>query len=244
MELTKAMILAAGLGSRLGPLTEEIPKALVRVNDQPMLQIVVEKLINKGIREVLVNVHHHGGKIISFLEQHDFGIDVTISDERDQLLDTGGAIAKAAHFFSGQSPILIHNVDIISDTDLDQLWEDHHKNKALATLCVRKRESSRSLLFDRDMRLVGWSDNKKNEFKWAGAKTEHYRSFAFSGVYLVNTDFPERLPFRGNFSIVDAWLKMAGSTNIYGYEDLSACWFDLGTAQKISKAEEYLKGTI
>ena len=152
------MIFAAGLGTRLKPLTDRIPKALVPVNGIPMLQHVILKLKQAGFTEIVINIHHFGEQIISFLQAHqNFGIMVRISDEREELLDTGGGIKKAIPFFSGNEPFLVHNVDILSDTDLKALYDYHRQSTNDATLLVSQRETSRYLLFDKDnARLCGW----------------------------------------------------------------------------------------
>lgn len=235
------MILAAGLGSRLGKLTSKIPKALITINGKPMLEFTIERLKRQGINKVLVNVHHHADMVLSFLEKQDLGIDIIISDERDALLDTGGALLKAADFFEGDDPILVHNVDIISQLDLNALVTYHDQNESLATLCVRKRKSGRALLFDNKMKLTGWTNIEKQVFKWVGGATSNHQTYAFSGVYLVNPEFVEKIPFTGKFSIIDAWLNMARQENIFGFEDTSDIWFDLGTKEKITAAEKVLQ---
>ena len=146
----KAMIFAAGLGTRLKPLTDRMPKALVPVNGIPMLQHVILKLKQAGCTEIVINIHHFGEQIIDFLQAHqNFGITVHISDEREELLDTGGGIKKAIPFFSGNEPFLVHNVDILSDTDLKALYDYHRQSINDATLLVSQRETSRYLLFDK-----------------------------------------------------------------------------------------------
>lgn len=241
--IKKAFILAAGLGTRLGKITDEKPKALSEVKGTPMLKLVIEKLLKEGISEFIINIHHHGQQVLNFLNDHNnFGTTIHISDERDLLLDTGGAIAKAKEYFTGNDPVLIHNVDVISSLDLQVLDKYHINKKALATLCVRKRKSSRQLLFDDEMKLVGWHNVKTGEFKWTDSEKANYQFFAYSGIYLVNPEFARKIPFTGKFSIIDAWLKMASAHPIFGYLDDSPVWFDLGTEAKIAEAENYLKG--
>lgn len=241
--IKKAFILAAGLGTRLGIITEQKPKALVEINGKPMLQFVIEQLMKEGIEEFIINIHHHGQQVLEFLKsQNNFGAIIHISDESDLLLGTGGAIVKTNDHFTGTNPVLIYNVDVLSNLDLKALENYHSNNKALATLCVRKRQSSRQLLFDDDMKLVGWHNIKTGEFKWVDRERTNYQSLSYSGVYLTNPDFAEKIPFTGKFSIIEAWLKMASSHPIVGYLDESPFWFDLGTEEKISAAENYLKG--
>ena len=153
------MIFAAGLGTRLKPLTDDRPKAMVEVNGKPLIQHIIEKLTANGFDEIIVNVHHFAEQIIDFLhENNNFGIRIEISDERGMLLETGGGIKKAAHFFDDGKPFLVHNVDIFSNADLRELYNHHIESSSAATLLVSDRKSSRNLLFNDDMRLCGWQN--------------------------------------------------------------------------------------
>ncbi len=240
--IKKAFILAAGMGTRLEDLTADKPKALVKVNGKPMIQRVIEELKEYGISEFMINIHHHGQQLIEFLDsKNNFNVAIQISDEQEELLDTGGAIAKAGSFFAGNDPVLVHNVDVISAINLKALFDYHIKTNAIATLCVRKRNSSRALLFDDDMLLTGWTNYKTKQFKWVDKPQTDFESFAFSGIFLVEPVFVQHLPMTGRFSIIDAWLKMAGNNKIAGYHDTSHSWFDLGTKEKIAEAEKHLK---
>ena len=240
--VNKAFILAAGLGSRLGKHSENKPKALVQIAGKPMLQTTIETLKKAGISEFVINIHHLGRQVIDFLEEHEhFNVQITISDERDELLDTGGALLKAAKYIRNDETILVHNVDVISDVDFNALYHDHIHKRALASLCVRNRNSSRVLLFNDEMKLVGWKNNSTNEIKWVRKKSDDYNPFAFSGIYMINTEIIDKIAFTGKFSIIDAWLKLAYENNIYGFVDYSDYWFDLGTVEKIKEAENYLK---
>lgn len=162
----KAMVFAAGLGTRLYPLTKEVPKALVEVGGRPMLRLVLEKLVAAGIREIVINVHHFPEMIRSYLHDHPLpGVTLHISDESDELLDTGGGLMKAAPWLMGGEPVLVHNVDVISDLDIGALLAFHREKGGVATLAVRERETRRYLLFDRDMRLTGWMDRQTGEIR-------------------------------------------------------------------------------
>ena len=241
----KAFILAAGLGSRLGELSKNKPKALIKINDKVLLGILITHLKHHGFNEFLINVHHHGQMVIDYLnENNHFGVQIYISDERDELLDTGGAIIKARDFLVGNAPILIHNVDIISEVDFTELLNYHLNNQSLASLCVRKRSSDRALIFNNKMELKGWMNKKTNKYKWAGSPLTNYSSFAFSGIYFVDPEFINKIKLTGKFSIIDAWLSIAGSNKIKAYLDSSENWFDLGTPEKIKLAESYLKTRI
>src|SRR5690606_32019928 len=153
----KAMIFAAGMGTRLKPLTDTIPKALVPVGGKPLLQHIIEKLKRFGFNEIIINIHHFGQQIIDFVQENNsFDIRIEFSDEREQLLDTGGGIKKAAWFFDDNKPFLVHNVDILSNIDLQELYHFHLKNNTIATLLCSIRQTSRYLLFDTDNHLRGW----------------------------------------------------------------------------------------
>lgn len=238
----KAMILAAGRGTRLGNLTKNRPKALVSFNGKPMLEQLLLRLKGQGFQHILINMHHFAEQVIDFVESHNgFGLDIQFSDEREQLLNTGGAIWFAQNFFRGEEPVLIHNVDICSDLDFRQLKQQFTATKALAGLVVRKRETSRYLLFDEQQKLTGWENRKTCEQKWVAEKQEVYTRMAFSGIYFVQPRFPQFLPFHGRFSIVDAWLKMAATQSIVALPDTGSTWFDLGTPESIRKAEAKIK---
>jgi len=162
----KAMVFAAGLGTRLYPLTKEVPKALVEVGGRPLLRLVLEKLVAAGISEIVINVHHFPEMIRSYLHDHPLpGVTLHISDESDELLDTGGGLMKAAPWLMGGEPVLVHNVDVISDLDIGALLAFHREKGGVATLAVRERETRRYLLFDRDMRLTGWMDRQTGEIR-------------------------------------------------------------------------------
>lgn len=237
----KAMILAAGVGSRLGSLTANKPKALVEVNGMCLLERLILKLNQQGIEEFMVNVHHFPDQIIQFLqERNQFGLNISISDERNALLDTGGAIRQAKDFFSGSEPVLVHNVDVISEVDVQALLAYHLQQQALVTLCIRNRETNRKLLFNDQLQLVGWRNLQTQTYKWVCEDMTQYEAFAFNGLYLVSTGFADHLAFDGRFSIIDAWLEMAQQHKIIGYKDVSDHWFDLGTAERIQQAGSYL----
>jgi len=235
----KAIILAAGLGSRLNAITRETPKALVEVNGFTMLETVIRKLKDKGITEFLVNIHHFGQKIINFLDaNNNFGVHISISDEREELLNTGGAILKARDFIHGKEDILIHNVDIFSDVNLLKMHNYHTEKNCMATLCIRKRDTKRYLLFDDYNNLNGWTNTATNEFKWVLEKPLQFHPFAFSGIYIINPEFVEKINQKGSFSIIDSWLEVAKHDIVKGFIDKSTIWHDLGTIERITEAEK------
>ncbi|VAW18413.1 mannose-1-phosphate guanyltransferase [hydrothermal vent metagenome] len=240
----KAMIFAAGLGTRLKPLTSHTPKALIKVAGKTLLQMAIEKLKGFGIHSVVVNVHHFEGQVVNYLaENNNFGIDISISDESAQLLDTGGGLKKAAALLSGSEPILLYNVDVLSNVDLARVLEQHIATCSLATLVVRKRETQRYLLFDKYNILVGWRNDKTGETKISAPENfENARPFAFSGIHIISPQLPGLLDEEGVFSIINAYLKLAKQHKISGYIDNSSLWMDLGRMDQLEKASEILSG--
>jgi NDP-sugar pyrophosphorylase family protein len=237
----KAMVLAAGLGTRLRPLTNDRPKALVEVGGRTLLEITLARLRTFGVREVIVNVHHFADKVVSFLAaQNSFGMRIEVSRE-DVLLDTGGGLKRAGWFFLENSapadePFIVHNVDVVSTIDLGRVVESHKENRALATLAVQQRDSSRQLLFDEQMRLCGRRAGR-------GAQPEMVRAvprpqpLAFSGIHVIS---PRLLPLMkedGVFSIIDCYLRLAGSgEKISGFRADEYYWRDLGKPNDLEQA--------
>lgn len=240
--ISKAMILAAGLGTRLSSLTFNKPKALVEVDGIPMLHRLLLKLKENGFKQVMINLHHHASQIKESVELNQgFGLDVFFSDETNELLDTGGALVKARDFFTGDSPILVHNADILTNLNLNDLLQFHKRQHAKASLFVSHRNSGRALLFNARNELKGWTNVSTNSFKWTDGEQKNCHPLAFNGIWLAEPDFIQHLPFSGRFSIIDAWLAMAPGHKIVGFEDNSATWFDMGTPEKIAAAEQFLK---
>ena len=222
----KAMIFAAGLDTRLKPLTDSVPKALVIIKNKTLLEHAIQKLRTAGVTEIIVNVHHLSDQIITFLEQNDFGINISISDETDLLRDTGGGLKKVQHFFDDQAFIL-YNVDILTDINLKGVYQKHLQNNPLATLVVRKRETSRYLLFDDNYRLCGWENVKTKKQKIALDHTP-LNQFAFSGIHIVSPEIFKLMPEKDVFSIIDLYLGIAGKYEIKAHVDQSDFWIDLG----------------
>jgi len=236
----KAMIFAAGLGTRLRPLTDTIPKALVRVRGKTMLQWNIEKMIKAGIREIVVNVHHFPEQIREFLQQnHNFGIDIRISDETEAVLDTGGGLKKAAPLLAGDESILVHNVDVLSNLDLNKLFEFHLSQESLATLVVRRRETDRNFLFDQQMRLTGWINRKSGEIREPVPGINLYPEIlAFSGIQIIDPQFLQLMTGSGKFSLIDTYLQFSPDYRIMGYEDSSSLWMDVGKPEQLAEAEK------
>ena len=205
----KAMIFAAGLGTRLKPVTDNLPKALVPIAGKPLLEHVILKLKSAGFDEIIVNVHHFHDQIIDFLkENNNFSIRIEVSDERNLLLDTGGGIRKAAWFFDDEKPFLVHNVDILSNVDLKVLYHQHLRTNSLATLVVSKRDTFRYLLFDDNLRLSGWINEKTGETKPINLKKiELYNKLAFAGIQVLSPKvFDLMKNLEPKFPIMDFYL--------------------------------------
>jgi len=223
------MILAAGLGTRLRPLTNTLPKALVKIGGKTLLEIAITHLMDHGVSEIIVNVHHFADQIVSYLDQQqNFGIKISISDERDLLLDTGGGVKNASWFFKGGDPFFVRNVDVISDLDLSSMMEQHLHSKGLATLAVRKRETSRYLLFDHEERLCGWMNVKTGEKKMSRGSFNDFEMLAFSGIQILNPGIFPLISEKGSFSLIDLYLRLANNTLIRGYTDEGQVWEDAG----------------
>jgi NDP-sugar pyrophosphorylase family protein len=236
----KAMILAAGLGTRLRPITDDRPKALVEVAGRTLLEITLKRLSSFGVSEVIVNVHHHAEMIIEYLRVNkSFGMKIALSRE-DELLDTGGGLTKAAPFFvqdAGQyGPFIVHNVDVISSIDLSLMARHHVDHGALATLAVQNRETSRYLLFDEEGQLCGRrAANGADEL----ARPAHtVQALAFSGIHVVSPRFFDGVKKRGAFSIIDAYLHLAAlGEKIVSYNADGCYWRDLGRPASLQQAE-------
>jgi NDP-sugar pyrophosphorylase family protein len=229
------MVLAAGLGTRLRPLTNDRPKALVEVAGRTMLEITLCRLRAFGVRDVIVNVHHFADLVIDYLHaKNSFGMRIEISRE-DILLDTGGGLKQAAPFFleaeNNGEPFLLHNVDILSNFNFAKLIATHKQNNALATLAVQKRKTSRLLLFDEHLELRGRQSSN-------GQTPERYEALAFAGIHLISPKLLGMMSEAGAFSIIDTYLRLSkeGET-ISGYRDDSAYWCDLGKPESVAQAE-------
>ena len=236
-----AMIFAAGLGTRLRPLTDHCPKALVKAEGKSLLEHNIINLKRAGFDHIVVNVHHFGQQIVDFLfENNNFGIDIKISDERDLLLDTGGGIMKALTLFANNDPVLIHNVDIISNINLGKVYEQHVKSGSDATLCVAQRKTSRYLMFDNDMRMKGWTNITTGEVK--GEKADNM--LAFAGIHVVSQRISQSLQAMGKevFPVMDYYLNKCRDMQFLGYRLPSdTLWVDCGKPESLTKAAEILK---
>jgi mannose-1-phosphate guanylyltransferase len=239
----KAMILAAGLGTRLRPLTDSRPKALVEVGQMPLLEIVIRRLKYFGFTDIIINVHHFAEQIIHFLERNDrFGIRIEISDERNQLLDTGGGLKKAMHFFDDDQPFLLCNTDILSNIDLHTFYEAHLQSPgALATLAVRRRESSRYFIFNEQQMLHGWVNVNTGEMIAARHQGRHFQLQAFSGFHIISPMIFRLMPSNNVFSIIDIYLDAAAHHPIMAYAHDDDFLLDVGKVNALKEAEELVK---
>ena len=240
----RAMVLAAGLGTRLRPLTNDRPKALVEIGGRTLLEITLTRLASFGVHEVIINVHHFAELVIEYLKCHNnFGLRVEISRE-EILLDTGGGLKKAAWFFLQDparldEPFLLHNVDVVSKIDLRRLLDFHAKNGALATLAVQQRESSRQLLFEREGELCGrWINGKDPEFV---RSTPNVTALAFCGIHAISPRLLPKISEEGVFSIIDPYLRLAGEgEKILAFRADGSYWRDLGKLGDLEQAEREL----
>lgn len=238
------MIFAAGFGTRLRPITNSIPKALVTVLGKPLIEHVIERLKLAGFDEIIINIHHFGQQIIDFVaSKSNFGIRIEFSDEREKLLDTGGAIKKAGWFIKEDESILIHNVDILSNIDLEDLCKQHIKNNSMATLVVSERETARYLLFDESYHLQGWVNEKTGKTKSPQPNFNYlnYQKFAFSGIHVISGEIlklMEELP--DEFSIIDFYLSICDKTNVQSYLSNESSMIDVGKLDSIKEAERFL----
>ncbi len=268
--MMQAMIFAAGLGTRLKPLTDTMPKALVRVGGKPLIEYVIQRLADAGIRRIVVNVHHFSSLIIDYVRERDnFGLDIIISDESDKLLDTGGGIKKAASLFDNGSPILIHNVDILSNVDLRQFYEAAQNQETImgnpvclvdgalgyampsssaslpvdAVLLVSQRKTKRYLLFDSDMTLVGWTNVETGEVKspYGQIDARKYQMFAFAGIHVISPRLVGAMDgFPDKFGIMDFYLKTCATHRIVGFVKNDLSLMDIGKLDTLSQAEDFL----
>ncbi len=236
----KAMIFAAGLGTRLKPFTENHPKALAIVNGKPLLQRNIEYLKSFGIDEVVINVHHFADQIIEFLEENNyFGIKITISDETDQVLETGGGLVKAKTNF--KEDFLVMNVDILTDLHLTNFIKAHQENKALVTLAVSDRNSSRKLYFNDKNELKGWRNLKTEEEIKAVDSLDDLNDLAFSGIHVINPALFDKITETGKFSIMKVYMDLMKTESIIGFDHSGGILIDVGRPESVLEAEQYFK---
>jgi NDP-sugar pyrophosphorylase family protein len=242
----KAMILAAGLGTRLRPLTDDRPKALVEIAGRTMLEITLAHLRASGVREVIINVHYFAEMIIGYLKANDnFGMRIEVSRE-EVLLDTGGGLKKAAHFFladpgSAEEPFVLHNVDVLSTIDLGRMVQFNAERRALATLAVRDRETSRYLLFDERLELCGRQSGSDRKTEWVVAPRQA-QALAFSGIHVISPRLLGMMSEEGAFSIITSYLRLAAQKEkILAFRSDEYYWRDLGRPDDVLQAAQDLR---
>lgn len=243
----KAMIFAAGLGTRLRPLTNDRPKALVEIGGKTMLERVIIKLAEAGFDDITINIHHFGEKIITFLEQNNnFRLNIHISDERDILLDTGGGILKARQFLDGDEPFLVHNADILTNIDLNAMYQSHVESGAMATVLVKDRKTSRYFVFDDDYRLQGWINKTTGETRPPEfIHREGMHELAFGGIHVISPSIFDVLEQYSQgepkFSTTPFYVDQCHIYLIKGYVQATPYhWLDVGKPETIALAEELL----
>ena len=241
--MKQAMILAAGLGTRLRPYTDKMPKALVPVAGEPLLHHVIRRLKAEGFKRLIINIHHFGDQIIDDLAaNHNFGLDIRISDERDLLLDTGGGIKHATPLFEPDSPVLVHNVDILSNLDIQALYAAYEQAEDIdAALVVSRRQSPRQLQFAPDShRLVGWQNTQTGD-----QRGELGVPLAFAGIHLLSPQlFPLMASMPEKFSIITFYLNICATRQLIGYEQTVFRFMDAGKAEQLAEADAFMKSLM
>ena len=238
--IKKALIFAAGKGTRLKPFTESHPKALALVNDVPLLERNIKYLQSFGVTEFVINVHHFGEQIVEFLEKNNhFGAKIDISDEKDELLETGGGLLFAQKYLENEENFLIMNADILTDLNIHELVKFHETHLPLATLAVSDRNSSRKLFFNSEMALKGWMNKNSGETKMAEFNSD-FKELAFSGIHCINSSIFDKTKRRGKFSIMEEYLDLMFENNILGFQH-EARLIDVGRPESVLEAEKYFK---
>ncbi|MCA6439425.1 MAG: sugar phosphate nucleotidyltransferase [Sediminibacterium sp.] len=237
----RAMIFAAGLGTRLKPFTDHHPKALAMVNGKSLLERNVVYLQNQHIFEVIVNVHHFADQIIEAISSNNgWGSNITISDETDVVLETGGGLMKAKPYLEDESSFVVMNADILTDMPLHSMIAMHEKNKPLATLAVSDRQSSRCLLFDDKNKMIGWRNKITGDQKGVlhGNAQVEIKEKAFSGIHIINSDIFKKNNFEGKFSMIDLYLDLCTTNSIQAYDHTGSLFIDVGKPENIAMAEK------
>jgi NDP-sugar pyrophosphorylase family protein len=239
----KAMIFAAGFGTRLKPFTDHHPKALALVNGKSLLQRNIEYLSSFGISNIVVNVHHFADQVFEELKRLSADhLKFSISHEKDGPFETGGGLSYAAQYLNhGDDPFIVMNVDMLTNLDLLGMFDYHQKINPLATLAVTDRKSSRQFLFDEEMKLVGWKNNLTAQVKWVDGEVDEVKPFSFSGIHIIHPSIFKYMPETGTFSIVDVYLNIAKEKLIIAYDHTGDLILDVGKPESLVKAEEVFK---
>ncbi len=231
------MIFAAGKGTRLRPLTDTMPKALVTVGGISLLERAIRKLESDGFTDIIINVCHFAEQVVEFLHAHNnFGLNIAISDESDLLLDTGGGLRKASWFFDDK-PFLVYNVDILTDLNLEQLYLHHLESESMATLAVRSRVTKRYLMTDASGRLTGWKNVQTGEIRTHVPENQEIQLKAFSGIHVINPEFFSHMPDEKVFPVMDLYINICNHQLINTYDHSSGFWTDVGKPEELAEAE-------
>jgi NDP-sugar pyrophosphorylase family protein len=229
------MLFAAGLGTRLKPFTDFHPKALALVNGQPLLGHNLKYLNKHGIEKVIINIHHFGNQIIDYIKNNNFGLEIIISDETNEVLETGGGLVKAKDLL-GDSPFLVMNVDILTNLDLFKFIDFYQTKKPLVALAVSERKSARQLFFDDKNQLKGWKNFSTNEVI---GEINNHKPLAFSGIHIINPAIFNYLPRHGKFSITTSYLELMSTHQILGFDHSGDRLIDVGKPEAIAEAEKF-----
>jgi N-acetyl-alpha-D-muramate 1-phosphate uridylyltransferase len=233
----KAMIFSAGLGTRFKPWTDRHPKPLAPVNGKSLLQRNVEYLQQYGITDIIVNVHHFAGQVVDAIKENNgWGSKITLSDETDELLDTGGGLLKAKEFFTPGETFITCNADILTDLNIHRILEFHEKNKPFISLGVTTRKTSRYLLFDKSDRLCGWRNHANGAEKIPLTHPDLVEK-AYSSVAVFEYEILNTMPFTGKFSLIDVYLHFAPTHSILGFDHTGDRWVDVGKPETVATAE-------
>jgi NDP-sugar pyrophosphorylase family protein len=234
----EAMIFAAGLGTRLYPLTKDCPKALVEIAGKTLLEHCLENLIKVGCKKVVINAHHFLEKIEKFIEKNNFSIEIILSKE-EELLDTGGGLKAAKKYFSLEDDILIHNVDIISQIDILSMQEELNKSNSLAILAVSQRKTSRQLLFNQENLLSGWQNTQTKE-EIITRNHKELTPLAFSGIHIIKPQVLELMPQENKFSIINHYLELSKNNDLLAFKHEGVMWYDVGKYEQIAEIEQQI----
>lgn len=241
--MIEAMIFSAGLGTRLKPITDHLPKALVEVNKITVLERVIKRLKSFGVQKIIVNVHHYEDLIIDFLKNKNyFDLDIKISIEVDILLDTGGGLKYAEKYFSKEYPILLHNVDIVSNINLNKLYENYQTNNSLVTLAVQNRKSDRYFIFNSEYNLCGYGNLNCEEIMDKNKIGDEFYRLGFTGIHIISPEIFNKIIQNGSFSIRDIYLNLAKNGEIIkGVLCDESYWFDIGSISKLNETNTFMK---
>ena len=239
-ERRTAFILAAGLGTRLKELTSDNPKALVELNGKPLLEIVINNLISHEFNHFVINVHHFRDKIISFLKNRKYeNIEIEISDEKESLLDTGGAILKALPYFSDSKAVLIHNVDIITDIDLKSVYNDFSNSSDAAWLLTQNRNNKRKIVFDESDNYIGRINLETNQYDGERELKDDFKTLSFSGLHIIKPEYFSKFELKKCY-VFDLYREMSKTSLVKSKFIQPDYWFDLGTIEQLKEASSWL----